>query len=232
MKNCNRIGSSPGRPRKLLLVFVLLAVGLLGAVLLIDRYVQQTSARYIMEPEQVPAAEVILVLGAYVFPDGTLSFMLYDRLNEAFDLYQSGKAGKILVSGDHGQMDYDEVNAMKSFLKEKGVPSEDVFMDHAGFNTYESVYRAREVFQAEKIIVVTQGYHLKRAVFAARELGLDAYGVASDRHDYGPVMIKYNLREVAARNQYFFLARYLKPPPTFLGDAIPVSGDGRNTDDR
>lgn len=88
MKNCNRIGSSPGRPRKLLLVFVLLAVGLLGAVLLIDRYVQQTSARYITEPEQVPAAEVILVLGAYVFPDGTLSFMLYDRLNEAFDLYQ------------------------------------------------------------------------------------------------------------------------------------------------
>jgi len=215
MKSCNCTGPLKNRMvRRILAVFVMLAVIIISSALLIDQYVQRTSSGYIVGPGEVPEADAILVPGAYVFPDGTVSFMLYDRLNGAYELYKSGKARKILVSGDHGRKDYDEVNTMKKFLKDKGVPEADVFMDHAGFCTYESIYRARDVF------------------LVARELGLEAYGVASDQHDYGEVMTIYKLREIVARNKDFFLAKILKPQPTFLGDTVPVTGDGRSTDDQ
>jgi len=201
-------------------------------MLLIDKYVQRSGSQYIIGPGEIPKADAIIVLGAYVFPSGTVSTMLNDRLTEAYELYDEGKADKIVVSGDHGRKDYDEVNAMKKFLMDKGIPAEDVFMDHAGFNTYESIYRARDIFQTKKVIIVTQGYHLMRAVFIARELGLEAYGVPSDLQDYGKVMTPYLLREVAARNKDFFTAKFLKPQPTFLGETIPVTGDGRATDDK
>lgn len=105
-------------------------------------------------------------------------------------------------------------------------------MDHAGFSTYESMYRARDIFKARKVIIVTQHYHLMRAVFIARELGLEAYGVDADLHTYGDVMPRYEMRELAARNKDFLLCRVVKPKPTFLGEPIPVFGDGRATDDR
>lgn len=201
------------------------------AVLQINSYVRETGSRYIMTPDQAPEADAILVLGAYVFPDGTVSDVLNDRLAVGYELYQQGKAPKIIVSGDHGRKDYDEVNAMKDFLSSKKVPNEDVFMDHAGFSTYESIYRARDIFQVKKLIIVTQEYHLMRAVFIARELGLEAYGVTSDKRNY-VYAAQYELREIAARNKDFFLAKVLKPEPTFLGEEIPVSGDGRATDDK
>lgn len=215
-----------------LVIFGMLTVILSGSILLIDQYVQRTGSKYIIRPDEVPKTDAILVLGAYVFPDGTVSFMLNDRLTEACELYKRGKAEKILVSGDHGRKDYDEVNSMKNFLKDKNIPENDVFMDHAGFNTYESIYRARDIFQVKKVIIVTQEYHLMRAEFIARELGLEAYGIASDQHNYGEVMTTYRLREVAARNKDFFMARFLKPQPTFLGETISVTGDGRATDDK
>jgi vancomycin permeability regulator SanA len=158
--------------------------------------------------------------------------MLNDRLEQAYDLYKKGKASKIIVSGDHGSKSYDEVNTMKGFLIKKGVPPEDVFMDHAGFNTYESIYRARDIFKVKKVIIVTQKYHLTRAVFIARELGLEAYGSASDLHDYGEIMKIYRLREAAARNKDFLKAKFLKPEPTFLGETIPITGDGSITEDK
>ncbi len=218
--------------KRILVVFGILIVIITSSVLLIDRFVQRAGSKYILIPDEVPKADAILVPGAYVFPDGTVSLMLNDRLNEAYELYKRGKAEKILVSGDHGCENYDEVNAMKNFLKDKNIPEKDVFMDHAGFNTYESIYRARDVFQVKLVIIVTQEYHLMRAVFIARELGLEAYGVASDRQDYGEVMTMYRLREIAARNKDFFNAKYLKPQPTFLGEVIPITGDGRLTDDK
>jgi len=218
--------------KRILVVFGILIVIITSSVLLIDRFVQRAGSKYILIPDEVPKADAILVPGAYVFPDGTVSLMLNDRLNEAYELYKRGKAEKILVSGDHGCENYDEVNAMKNFLKDKNIPEKDVFMDHAGFNTYESIYRARDVFQVKEVIIVTQEYHLMRAVFIARELGLEAYGVASDRQDYGEVMTMYRLREIAARNKDFFNAKYLKPQPTFLGEVIPITGDGRLTDDK
>jgi len=232
MKSYNYTGPLKSKIKRVLVIFGMLTVIIFSSILLIDQYVQRTGSKYIIGPDGVPEADAILVLGAYVFPDGTVSFMLYDRLNEAYELYTSGKAGKILVSGDHGRKDYDEVNAMKKFLIDKNVPEEDVFMDHAGFNTYESIYRARDIFQVKKVIIVTQEYHLTRAVFIARVLGLEAYGVASDQHDYGEIMKIYRLREVVARNKDFFTAKFLKPQPTFLGEIIPVTGDGRDTDDK
>lgn len=219
------------RIKKVIIILCVLVVAVSCLYILVDNYVQRAGSMYITKPGMAPASDAILVLGVYVFPDGTLSFMLHDRLDQGYELYKQGKAGKILVSGDHGRKGYDEVNTMKKYLVAKGVPPEDVFMDHAGFCTYESVYRARDIFQVEKVIIVTQGYHLARAVFIARELGLEACGVVSDLHDYGEVMKMYKLRETAARNKDFFLARFLKPKPTFLGEAIPIGGDGRATDD-
>jgi len=198
----------------------------------VNHYVERVGAKYIYEAAEVPEADTVLVLGAYVYPDGKLSYMLQDRVNVGYELYEMGKAPKIIVSGDHGRKDYDEVNTMKDFLKSKGVPGQDIFMDHAGFSTYESLYRARDIFQAKKVIIVTQRYHLLRAVFIARELGLEAYGVAADKHDYGQVMAIYEGREMMARNKDFWLAKVIKPQPTFLGEVIPVFGDGTATDDK
>jgi SanA protein len=213
------------------IVIILLAV--LGAsILAINHYVERIGAKYIYSAQNVPNADTVLILGAYVFPDGTLSAMLKDRVMVGYELYENGKAPKIIVSGDHGRQDYDEVNAMKDFIKSKGVTGKDIFMDHAGFSTYESLYRARDIFQVKKVIIVTQEYHLLRAIFIARELGLEAYGVASDNHDYGQVMAAYGVREMVARNKDFWLVKVIKPQPTFLGEAIPVLGDGGATDDK
>ncbi len=218
--------------KRSLIVLSSLMIIAVGSILGINQYVKYIGSIYITNPTEVTKADAILVLGAHVLSDGTPTPMLNDRLLEAFDLYRLGKADKIIVSGDHGSKDYDEVNAMKKFLIDKGVPSRDIFMDHAGFSTYESLYRARDIFEAKKIIVVTQGYHLMRAVFDARELGLEAYGVPSDLRDYGSVMTSYRLREIAARDKDFLIAKFFKPAPTYLGPAIPITGDGNATDNK
>lgn len=222
-------GNSPNRVGKILVVLV---IAMIMAGVGVNYYVKVVASRYILESDELPKADAILVLGAYVLPDGTMSSMLADRITVGYQLYQSGKAPKILVSGDHGRKDYDEVNTMKAYLKQQGLPSRNIFMDHAGFSTYESLYRARDIFKVKKVIIVTQHYHLMRAVFIARELGLEAYGANADLHTYGDVMPYYELREIAARNKDFWMCRVLKPQPTFLGDPIPVFGDGRDTDDK
>ena len=106
--------------------------------------------------------DCIIILGAGIWGDKP-SPMLEDRLLEGINLYQNGVSDKILMSGDHGRDEYDEVNIMKDYAIEKGIPSESIFMDHAGFSTYESIYRAKEIFQAKKVVIVTQRYHLYRA---------------------------------------------------------------------
>ena len=220
------------RLKKAIFFSILLLLLACTTALIVNQKVESVGTKYIVTSNEVPNADAILVLGAYVFPNGTVSTMLNDRLTAGYELYEQGKAPKLIVSGDHGRKDYDEVNSMKSFLKDKGVPNQDVFMDHAGFSTYESVYRARDIFKVQKLIIVTQEYHLKRAVYVARALGLEAYGVASDRRDYGQAMKMYKFREIAARNKDFLWTNVIKPKPTFLGDAIPVFGDGKATDDK
>ena len=216
------------------LFIVLLGLALVGgiAVLGINGYVKKSTVDQIITPEK--AAELtdidcILVLGCYVHDSGRPSDMLADRLRRGIELYQSGAAPKLLMSGDHGQKDYNEVKAMKLEAMEEGIPSEDIFMDHAGFSTYESIFRARDVFAAEKIIIVTQEYHLYRALHIANSLGVEAYGVAADYHTYVGQAYR-EMREILARNKDYATS-ILKPNPTYLGEVIPVSGDGNLTND-
>ena len=207
----------------------LLILGFFAALfpLGINAWVVKSTARRILSAEDaanLSGVDCILVLGCGVYENGQPSIMLSDRLDRGIALYEAGASGKLLMSGDHGQADYDEVNVMKSYGVKAGIPSSDIFMDHAGFSTYESLYRARDVFQAKKIIIVTQAYHLHRALYIADALGLDAYGVAADYRTYAG-QITRDVREILARNKDFFTSLF-QPKPTFLGDAIPVSGDG------
>ena len=167
--------------------------------------------------------------GAKVKANGEMSPMLKERVDAGIEIYQKGLAKKIIMSGDHGREDYDEVNTMKSYAVERGVPSEDIFMDHAGFSTYESMYRAKEIFQTESVIVVTQKYHLYRAVYDAQAFSMKAAGVACDQAVYRGDRYR-KLREMLARVKDFGYT-ILKPEPTFLGDVIPVSGNGNLTND-
>ena len=216
------------------ILLLLLCLALLGGVtaLSINGYVKTSTANQILTPEE--AAELtdvdcILVLGCYVHDSGHPSDMLADRLRRGIELYQAGASPKLLMSGDHGQRDYNEVKAMKLEAMEEGIPSEDVFMDHAGFSTYESIFRARDIFAADKIIIVTQKYHLYRALHIANALGVEAYGVAADYHTYVGQAFR-ELREILARNKDFATS-ILKPAPTHLGEMIPVSGNGDLTND-
>lgn len=144
-------------------------------------------------------ADAILVLGASVLPDGQPSGILKDRLDTAISLYNQGFAPKIIMSGDDiSDSAYDEVTNMKRYAVAQGVPSEDIFCDHAGLCTYDSMYRARTVFSAERLIVVTQRYHLYRALWDARMMHMSAWGVASDRHAYAH-QLYYDVREIGAR---------------------------------
>lgn len=215
-------------------ILVLLCLALLGgiAVLSINGHVKKGTADQILSPEaasQLTDVDCILVLGCFVHDSGRPSDMLADRLRRGVALYKSGAAPKLLMSGDHGRAGYNEVKAMKLEAMEKGIPSEDVFMDHAGFSTYESIFRARDVFAARKIIIVTQEYHLHRALYIANALGLEAYGVASDYHTYVG-QVNREVREILARNKDF-VTSILKPYPTYLGKVIPVNGDGNLTND-
>ena len=211
----------------ILLIFAVLCLLVGIAVLTVNGSVKRSAGMYLLsagEAAALPEADCILILGCGVRPNGDPSLMLRDRLDAGLALYEAGAAPKLLMSGDHSRTDYDEVNAMKDYAMERGVPSSDIFMDHAGFSTYESMYRARDIFQAKKIIIVSQEYHLYRAVYDARQLGLEAWGVAAEDIDYLGQTVR-DLREILARNKDFLYC-LSQPDPTFLGDPIPISGDG------
>ena len=168
--------------------------------------------------------DCVLVLGCKVQSDGELSHMLNDRMEVGVDVYFA-----LADDGDHGTEEYNEVYAMKQFAIGQGIESSEIFMDHAGFSTYESIYRAKEIFGAERILIVTQEYHLYRALYIAEAMGLEAWGVSADLRDYVG-QIKYDTREILARNKDFLTAIF-KPEPTYLGEKISLDGDGDVTND-
>ena len=221
--------------KKLIFFSVIFACVLVFAILFvasINAFVILSVDEDIFSPEDFAATDsydCILVLGAGV-RDGRPTDMLRDRLDTAVELYFSGVAKKLLVSGDHGSDDYDEVNVMKDYAVEKGVPSEDIFMDHSGFSTYESIYRADAVFGVESCIIVTQKYHLFRALYAAEQFGLRAVGVSADVREYSGAFYR-ETRETLARVQDFFECLF-KPLPTCLGDPVDIGGDGNITNDK
>lgn len=218
---------------KILIIIILILCALIGIMMLsINFYVvNKTKSKIVTEKQakELENVDCILVLGAGIWGDKP-SPMLEDRLLQGITLYNNQTSSKIIMSGDHGKEEYDEVNVMKDFAIEKGVKSEDIFMDHAGFSTYDSVYRAKEIFKAQKIIIVTQKYHLHRALYVAEKLGIEAYGVALDPREYRGQVVR-ELREVLARDKDFFKC-IIKPEPTYLGDTIPVSGNGDATNDK
>lgn len=216
-------------------ICILICLGILGiaAVFGINAIVKGTVKNRILTSQQAAGltdVDCILILGCGVRSDGSPSTMLHDRLQRGVELYDLGAAPKLLMTGDHGQTHYDEVNTMKGFAVEAGIESTDIFMDHAGFSTYESMYRAKEIFRAEKIIIVTQEYHLYRALYIAQSLGLEAYGVAADYRTYSGQTAR-DVREVLARVKDFATS-LLQPKPTYLGKAIPIWGDGNLTNDQ
>jgi SanA protein len=178
------------------------------------------------EPARVPRAQVALVLGAQVMPDGRPSSMLADRITAAEELYKAGRVEKLLLSGDHGRVKYDEVGTMRRILLARGIPADDIFTDHAGFDTWDSAQRARRVFDVRSAVVVTQGFHMARALYDARHAGLRASGFVADRRDYGRVMPRLRVREAAARVKTLGDV-VTGADPHFLGAQIPITGDGR-----
>lgn len=216
--------------KKILKYSIILGVIGILTILIINWYVIFSTKKQIVTNDYSNLKDIdcIVVLGAGVWDDRP-SHMLEDRLLTAIDLYNQGIAPKIIMSGDHGRVDYDEVNIMKEFAIEHGVPSEDIFMDHAGFSTYDSIYRAKEIFGADKIIIVTQEYHLYRALYIANKLEIEAYGVGADPRQYSGQLYR-DFREFLARNKDF-IKTIFKPEPTYLGETIPVSGNGDITND-
>ena len=210
-----------------IIVIVVLIVLVFG----INFYVVASTKKQIIKENEYSKLldmDCIVILGAGIWGDKP-SPMLEDRLLEGIKLYHNKVSDKIIVSGDHGRKEYDEVNIMKDYLIEKGIPSENIFMDHAGFSTYESIYRAKEIFQAKKIVIVTQKYHLYRALYIANRLGIEAYGVGSDPRQYVGATNR-EIREILARDKDFIKCIF-KPKPTYLGDTIPVNGNGDVTND-
>ena len=220
------------RVKKVIISSVVLALLAVILAFFINLYVTQSVKDLFLsvdEASEISDIDCIIVLGCGINDNGKPSDMLRDRLDFAIDIYKKNGSTKLLMSGDHGRVGYNEVGVMKNYAIEKGVPSEDIFMDHAGFSTYETMYRAKAIFKAEKVIVVTQKYHLYRSVYNASHLGMEAYGVASDVYWYHNKFYRES-REVAARCKDFLWCVF-KPEPTYLGEVIPVSGNGDVTND-
>jgi len=180
------------------------------------------------DTREVPHAQAALVLGAQVMPNGAPSSMLSDRIDAAAELYEAGKVDKLLLSGDHGRVNYDEVGTMKRILLARGIPAQDIFTDHAGFDTWDSAQRAKRVFDVRSAIVVTQKFHMARALYDARQAGLQATGYAADRRSYGRVMRRLQVREAAAPVKTLADA-ITGADPHFLGPELRITGDGRTT---
>ena len=175
------------------------------------------------DPARAPHAEVALVLGASAYTDGTPTPILADRLAVGAALYRDRRVDRVLVSGDHSRLEYDEVNAMRRELVRRGVPDGDVFTDHAGFDTWSTMVRARKVFEVRSAIVVTQGFHMARALWLGKRAGLEVHGLAADRSGYGLEGRKSKLREVLARVKAVEDV-VTGAKPRFLGPKVPVTG--------
>lgn len=217
-----------------LLILLALFVFFYLGVNLYARFSARDELFSLEEKDKLPKADAILVLGAGVRKDHTPSNMLEDRLLTALALYESGVSDTLIVSGDHGQKEYDEVGVMKAYLIEKGIPSERIFMDHAGFSTYDSLYRAKSIFDTKSLVVVTQEYHAYRALMIGRSMGIETLAVSA------PILCTnatsyanqpwYSFRESVARCKDFIWC-IAKPSPTYLGEKISLEASGDVTND-
>lgn len=216
--------------KKILIILSILNILGICFIFGINAYVKKSVNENIIEISNIKENyDAILVLGAGL-KNGKPSPVLKDRLDTAYEAYIKGASSKIIVSGDHGRKNYDEVNVMKDYLISKGVPSDNIFMDHAGFSTYDTIYRAKEIFLCNKVLIITQKFHIFRSLYIAKKLDLEAEGVSATLRHYSEEN-KFELREILARNKDF-VKTIFKPKPKYLGDTIPVFGDGDITNDK
>lgn len=213
--------------RLLIILLIILAIPFI-----INGYVKLSVKNQIItqeEAKEIKDVDCIIVLGAGIRRNKP-SPLLRDRLDTGIKLYKENISPKIVMSGDHTKIDYDEVKVMKRYAVENDVPSTDIFMDHAGISTYDSIYRIKNIFNAKKIVIVTQEYHLYRALYIAKRLGIEAYGVKASSPSYSGDM-KREVREILARNKDF-VKSIIKPESKYLGDTISLTDDGDITNDK
>lgn len=225
----------PRRIKRILLaVFITgttLAVVGLALGLTANVAIKRSSAQAICRSaEDVPTKPVAIVFGAKVGSLGP-SHILRDRLDAGIRLYKLGRVGKLLLSGDHGRQEYDEVNAMRAYALERGVAAEDLFLDHAGFRTYATLYRARDVFGVTSAVLVTNEFHLPRAIYTGKRFGMDVVGLTSDARSYRS-WLRNDCREFLARTLAWLQVNVIRPRPKYLGPPIDITGDGRVTHDK
>lgn len=200
------------------------------ATIIINIHIVRSTEKFIYDNiDSIPECYTVIVLGAGV-RNGHPSPIFQERLQTGEALISNGKSHKMLITGDHGHKKYDEVNTALQFLKKEHSDTDFIFLDHAGFSTYESMYRARDVFQVKDAIVVTQPFHIHRSVYIARQLGLDAVGcqtISSYKFSKAS-LIKWHLREMLARVKTFILIK-TNASPTYLGEPIPITRSGKET---
>lgn len=235
-KNNNSVKTKKGVKKliiKIIFWIIFLCVLLVLSVTGINLYMTGSVKDNILSLDEAKdlGADCIIVLGAGVRNDNTPTKMLEDRIIIGDRLYNENAANKIIMSGDHGRKEYDEVNVMKRYAIDEGIPSEDIFMDHAGFETYDTMYRAKEIFGVKKVVIVTQKYHLYRALYIAKSLGLEAYGVSSDLRYYSKKMVYWKFREYIARVKAFGKCIW-KPESQYLGEPIDIKASGDVTNDK
>ena len=211
---------------KRLLFFVAMGGGIIILFVLVNNAAINLVTRgYIYgKADEAASAEAALIPGAAILRNGDLSPIFKDRVDTAIQLYKAKKVLKILISGDNSTVSHNEVNPVRNYLLTKGVPDQDIFLDHAGFDTYSSMYRARDIFRVSSALITSQSFHLPRAVFIARKLGINAYGVNADK---GHSLFKNYVREALA-DEKAVLDLLLRRKPKYLGPEIPITGDGRN----
>ncbi len=219
--------------RKLFVVgSVLLVLTLLAGLLPLgwQSWLQSHSRGHVYSVRAVPPERVALVFGAQVYHSGRLSTMLRDRVDTAIALYQSGKVDKLLLSGDNSEVTYDEPGAMMAYAIARGVPAVDIQPDYGGRRTYDSCYRARAIFQVESAILVTQEFHLPRALFLCENLGIRVIGVAADQRSYHPRSIAWSeMREIPA-SMLALVDVVRRSPPPVLGEPIPLLSRAQSKD--
>ena len=194
----------------------------------INYYIVTSTEDYVFtDISKLPKVDAIIVLGAKVNNE-TLSYVLEDRLVAGVNIIYANKAQAILLSGDHGQKEYDEVNSMRKYILRRNfnIQKEQIFMDHAGFDTYDSMFRAKEIFNIKSAIIVTQDFHINRSVYIARSLGIEAYGFAVDESKYvESIRLNWRIRELLSRIKAFKDV-LINSNPTYLGEKIPITGNG------
>lgn len=210
----------PRRIRKLFLTFLSLVCLMVAFPFVWQLFVQLYAARFTYEADTVPTKRVAIVFGAGIYADGRLTAVLEDRMMTAITLYEQGKVDKILVSGDNRTLEYDEPTAMLNFALAHGVAAADIQPDYAGWSTYDTCYRAKHIFQVEEAIVITQAFHLPRAIFTCRQLDIAAVGVAADRQSYARARW-FAIREIGATFKALLELIRHQPAP-IMGEPIPI----------